>query len=78
MYAGAWQITKKLIKPVPIVGSAFAVGLAGYTIRKKGLARGSIDVALNITPIVGTAKGILEIFTGDLISDKQNSKNKKR
>lgn len=72
--AGAWQITKRLIKPLPIVGSAFAFGLAGYTIKKKGLLRGSIDIALNVTPIVGTAKNVVEIFTGDLISEKKLKK----
>lgn len=68
---GAWQVTKRLIKPLPLVGSAFAIGLAGYTIKKKGLIRGSIDVALNVTPIIGTAKTLVEIFTGDVISEKK-------
>lgn len=76
--AGAWQITKRLIKPVPVVGSIFAIGLAGYTIKKKGFLRGAIDVGLDATPIIGTAKGITEFFTGDLIPDKQRPKNKKR
>lgn len=75
--ASAWQITKRIIKPLPIVGSVFAVGLAGYTIKKKGLLRGSIDVALNVTPIVGTAKGIVEIVTGDILPDKHESKKRK-
>lgn len=72
--AGAWQVTKRLIKPIPIVGSAVAIGLASYTIKKKGLVRGTIDVALNVTPIVGTAKNLVEIFTGDLINEKKLKK----
>ena len=76
--AGAWSITKRLIKPLPVVGTVFVVGLAGYTIKRKGLLKGAIDVGLSATPIIGTAKGVVEIFTGDLIPDKQNSKNKRR
>ncbi len=68
--AGGWGLAKRLIKPIPIVGSIFAVGLAGYEIRKKGLIPGVVHVGLDVTPVVGTAKNVLEIFTGDLIPDK--------
>jgi hypothetical protein len=68
--AGGWGVAKRLIKPIPIIGSIFAVGLAGYEIRKKGLLRGAVHVGLDVTPVVGTAKGVVEIFTGDLIPDK--------
>ena len=67
--AGGWGLAKRLIKPIPVIGSLFAVGLAGYEIRRKGLIPGVIHVGLDITPVVGTAKNILEIFTGDLIPD---------
>ena len=68
--AGGWSLAKRLIKPIPIVGSIFAVGLAGYEIRRKGLLPGAVHVGLDATPVVGTAKNVLEIFTGDLIPDK--------
>lgn len=68
--AGSWGIAKRLIKPIPVVGSLFAVGIAGYEIKKKGLIPGAIHVGLDLTPVVGTAKNVLEIFTGDLIPDK--------
>lgn len=68
--AGGWGIAKRLIKPIPIIGSLFAVGLAGYEIKKKGLLPGAVHVGLDVTPVVGTAKGVVEIFTGDLIPDK--------
>jgi uncharacterized membrane protein len=64
--AGGWGVAKRLIKPIPIVGTVFAVGLAGYEIKRKGL----LHVGLDVTPVVGTAKGVLELFTGDLIPDK--------
>ena len=68
--AGGWGLIKRIIKPIPIVGSVFALGLAGYEIRKKGLLPGVIHVGLDVTPVVGTTKGIIELFTGDLVPDK--------
>ena len=67
--AGGWRIAKRIVKPIPIVGSLLAIGLAGHEIRKKGLLRGAVHVGLDVTPVVGAAKGILELFTGDLIPD---------
>ena len=68
--AGGWSIAKRLIKPIPVVGSVFAFSLAGYEIKKKGQIPGVVHVGLDVTPFVGTAKGVLELFTGDLIPDK--------
>lgn len=77
--AGGWRVAKRIIKPIPVVGSILAVGLAGHEIRKKGWLRGVVHVGLDVTPVVGTAKGFLELFTGDLISDKQpSSKTQKK
>ena len=73
--AGGWGIAKRLIKPIPVVGAIFAFGLAGYEIRKKGLLPGAVHVGLDLTPVVGTAKNVLEIFTGDLIPDKPPKTN---
>ena len=67
---GAWEITKKLLKAIPIIGPVFTVGFAGHDIKKKGLVPGAVHVGLDVTPVVGTAKNIVEIFTGDLIPDK--------
>ena len=75
--AGGWGVIKRLIKPIPIVGSLFAVGLAGYEIKKKGLLPGAVHVGLDVTPVVGTAKGVVEIFTGDLIPDKSERQQQK-
>ena len=68
--AGGWGLLKRMIKPIPIIGSVVAIGLIGYEIRKKGLLRGAVHVGLDATPVVGTAKNVLEIFIGDLIPDK--------
>ena len=69
--AGGWRVAKRLIKPIPVVGTLMVVGLAGHEIRKKGLLRGAVHVGLDATPVVGTAKGLVELFTGDLIPDKE-------
>jgi hypothetical protein len=63
-------MARRLIKPIPIIGTAVVISMAGYDIKKKGLLRGGLHVGLDATPIIGTAKGILELFTGDLIPDK--------
>ena len=75
--AGGWAVIKRLIKPIPVVGSLFAVGLAGYEIKKKGLIPGAAHVGLDVIPVVGTAKNVVEIFTGDLIPDKSERVHKR-
>ena len=70
MRAGGWRLAKRLIKPIPVVGSALAIGLVGYEIKKKGLLGGAVHTGLDVLPVVGTAKGLIELFTGDLIRDK--------
>ncbi|HEU4477598.1 MAG TPA: hypothetical protein VFR80_03710 [Pyrinomonadaceae bacterium] len=57
---------------IPVIGPVFSVGFAGHDIKKKGLIPGAVHVALDVTPVVGTAKNVVEIFTGDWIPDKAN------
>ncbi len=71
--AGGFALAKRLAKPIPVVGTCVTIGCAGYDIRKKGLRNGLIHVGLDLIPVVGTAKGVVEIFTGDLIPDKAPS-----
>ena len=65
-----WEVAKRLLKAIPIIGPLFAVGFAGHDIKKKGLVPGAVHVGLDVTPVVGTAKNVVEIFTGDWIPDK--------
>ncbi len=65
-----WEVAKKLIKAIPYIGPVFSLGFAGHEIKKKGLLPGAIHVGLDVTPVVGTAKNVVEIFTGDWIPDK--------
>jgi len=57
-----------------VIGTAVALGFAGYEIKKKGWRNGIVHVGLDITPGIGTIKNVLEIFTGDLIPDKKDAK----
>jgi hypothetical protein len=72
--ASGKRLALRLIKPIPIVGVAAAIGLAGYEIKKKGVRNGLIHVGLDLTPIVGSVKDVIEFFTGDLIPDKDTRK----
>ena len=74
---GGWEITKKILKAIPIIGPVFIVAFAGHDIKKKGLVAGAVHVGLDATPVVGTAKNVVEIFTGDWIPDKTD-KNQMR
>jgi hypothetical protein len=70
MRAGGYRIAMKVAKAVPLVGAAVAVGLIGYEIKKKGIARGLVNTALDATPVVGLIKNTIEMFTGDWLPDK--------
>lgn len=70
--AGGLRLARRLIKPIPVIGTAVALGFAGHEIKKKGWRNGLIHVGLDITPVVGTVKNVIEIFTGDLIPNKDN------
>ena len=76
--AGGWGLAKRIVKPIPVIGTVVAVSLAGYEIKKKGLIPGAIHVGLDVTPLVGTAKGVIEIFTGDLIPDKNQRRHRSK
>ncbi len=67
-----WAVVKKLLKAIPVVGTLFTVGFAGHDIKKKGVLPGAVHLGLDVTPVVGTAKNVVEIFTGDWIPDKDD------
>ena len=72
--SGGFALAKRLVKPIPIVGTCVTIGCAGYDIRKKGLRNGIIHVGLDLIPVVGTAKGVVEFFTGDWLPDREPKK----
>ena len=73
--SGGFALAKRLVKPIPVVGTCVTIGCAGYDIRKKGLRNGLIHVGLDLIPVVSTAKGVVEIFTGDWLPDRVEKKS---
>jgi hypothetical protein len=69
--AAGWKLARRALKPVPFIGTALVLGTAGYALRRKGAWRGAAHVGLDLIPIVGTAKAVVELFTGDLLPDKK-------
>ena len=70
------RVARKVGKSVPLVGTAVVIGLMGYEIKKKGLFKGVVNTALDATPVIGTAKNVIELFTGDWLADKEQIKPK--
>jgi hypothetical protein len=69
-----WEIAKKLVKAIPYVGAVVSLVFVGHAIKKKGIIPGVVHVGLDVTPVVGTAKNVIEIVTGDWIPDKPSAK----
>ncbi len=77
--AGGWTVAKRVAKSIPYVGTVMAIGLVGYDIKKKGVVKGVLNSGLDAIPFVGLGKNVVELFTGDLLPDKEagNQKNGK-
>ena len=67
---GGWEIAKKILKAIPIIGTCFCRWLCRPRYQEEGIVAGAVHVGLDATPVVGTAKNVVEIFTGDWIPDK--------
>ncbi len=78
VHAGGWKLAKRVAKSIPYVGTAMAIGLVGYDIKKKGVVKGVLNAGIDAIPFVGAGKNIVEFFTGDLLPDKtlDEAKNK--
>lgn len=70
VHAGGWTIAKRVAKSIPYVGTAMAIGLVGYDIKRKGVVKGVLNSGLDAIPFVGLGKNVVEFFTGDLLPDK--------
>jgi hypothetical protein len=65
------RATRKLVRAVPWLGGVVALVTIGAAIRRKGWVGGSLDTALDFTPVVGTVKNMAEVGRGrDFIRDK--------
>lgn len=76
VHAGGWQVAKRVAKMVPFGGTVIAVGLVGHDIKKKGFVKGVVNSGIDAIPFVGFTKNAVELFTGDFIPDKKESKGK--
>ncbi|MCY7345193.1 MAG: hypothetical protein LH614_03150 [Pyrinomonadaceae bacterium] len=77
VHAGGWTLAKRVAKSIPYVGTAFAIGLVGYDIKRKGVVKGVLNSGLDAIPFIGLGKNAVEFFTGDLFPDKNVSGQKK-
>lgn len=68
--AGGWAVARRVAKSIPYVGTAMAIGMVGYDIRKKGVVKGVLNSGIDAIPFVGFAKNAVEFFTGDFFPDK--------
>lgn len=68
--AGSARAAVKVAKIIPVIGTAVAIGLVGYEIKKKGFIKGLVNTAMDATPFVGVAKNAIELVTGDWLPDK--------
>lgn len=78
VHAGGWSIAKRVAKSIPYVGSAMAIGLVGYDIKRKGVVKGILNSGLDAIPFVGLGKNAIEFFTGDLLPDKSSQVKSKK
>jgi hypothetical protein len=68
----ARRVTQKLTRAIPWLGAAIALVTLGAAIRRKGWIGGTLDTALDFTPVVGTLKNVAEVGRGrDFIRDRQ-------
>lgn len=58
------RISRRLMRSMPWIGGLIALAAVGSSIRRKGMLRGTVDTALDFTPVVGTVKNVAEAIRG--------------
>src|SRR5215470_5805995 len=67
------MVLLKLMKVMPVVGYIFVLSEAPIALKRKGYVLGSIAVALDMLPVICHLKAGVEIFTGDLIPNRNET-----
>ncbi|HKY21095.1 MAG TPA: hypothetical protein VJM31_07740 [Vicinamibacterales bacterium] len=68
------RATRRLIRAVPWLGAVIALATLGRAIRRKGLFGGTLDTALDFTPVIGSLKNVAEVGRGrDFIRDRSGT-----
>lgn len=62
----------RMLKVIPIIGYVFILASIPQIMRRKGLVFGTLAVTLDMLPVICLIKGLVEIFTGDLLPDKMD------
>jgi hypothetical protein len=64
-------MARRLLRAAPWLGGILALATLGAAIRRKGTVRGTVDTALDFTPVVGGIKNVAEVMRGrDFIDDR--------
>ena len=59
------------MRSMPWIGGVVALATLGASMRRKGIAGGALDTALDMTPFVGALKNGLEVVRGrDFVPDR--------
>jgi hypothetical protein len=68
---GGVRFVRRFGRSIPFIGAAVALMTIGFAVRRKGLAGGALDTALNAVPFVGGLKNVAEVVRGrDFIPDR--------
>ena len=62
----AWRV----IKVLPVIGCFFVLANAANVLRRKGYLFGTLEVVLDLLPVVCLLKAGIEAFNGDLFPNK--------
>ena len=66
------NILWRLLKIMPLVGYVFVLAAAPEILKRKGYFFGIMAVALDLLPVICLIKAGIEIFTGDLIPNRED------
>lgn len=65
------RLLRRVTRALPWIGTLVALAAIASTVRRKGLAPGLVDTALNAIPVVGGVKAVAEVVRGrDFIRDR--------
>jgi hypothetical protein len=66
------RMTRRIYRSVPWIGGLIALFTLGRAVRRKGFFGGTMDTALDFTPVVGSVKNMAEVGRGrDFIPDRR-------
>ena len=68
------RAVRRIMRSMPWIGGVVALATLGASMRRKGIAGGALDTALDMTPFVGALKNGLEAVRGrDFVPDRAPS-----